>query len=358
MSATNAGASTTTGPLELPASPAPIAAVDVGSNTVHVTVARRLDDGTRLGGLEIIADQSDLVRLGHDVAATGRLGPERTTRALAALRQYAALARMLGAEIVLGMATEGVRTAANCGTFVARAAAETGIPLHVIAGDQEAALSYWGATSQSAAESAVPRGPRAVVDLGGGSLELVIGEGTAVRWRVSLPLGAGAVRDRYGLSNPPTLGELDRAYQAVHALLASYAPPLPVDEFAVCGGTAGALAVLGTRVLGEGGPRIIVREGHLVEVTGPPILTRYHLEAVLALLHREPAARVAARHGIRPARARILSAGCIVLLATMERLGVSRLRVSARGLREGAILAYLHAGDAWLAAAARGTGWD
>jgi len=345
------------------AAPAPVAAIDVGSNTVHITVARPIAPSARPRGasaapveIEVIADQSDLVRLGHDVAAAGRLGPERAERALAALRRYAALSHMLAAGAVLGIATEGVRAAGNCDDFVARARAEAGIPLTVIAGEQEATLSYWGATSDGA-EGAAERGARAVVDLGGGSLELVIGEGTAVRWRVSLPLGAGAVRDRHGLGDPPSLAELDRAYVAVGATLAPHAPPLPVREVAVCGGTAGALAVLGTRMLGESTERVAARDGHLVQVVGPRILTRYHLETVLAALRKQPAAAVAARYQIRPARARILAAGAVVLLAALERLGASRLRVSRRGLREGAILAYLREGEGWLDAAARGAGW-
>ncbi len=320
----------------------PIAAIDVGSNTVHVTVARPvLTDGVVT--LETIADQSDLVRLGHDVASSGQIGPERAHRALAALARYVSLAHMLSAQTVLGIATEGVRSAANSAELVARAQTQAGIQLRVITGEQEASLSYWGATSDDPTAGEL----RGVVDLGGGSLELAVGEGKHVAWRVSLPLGAGAVRDRSGLDDPPTLAQLDGAFQAVRADLAAVSPPRTPHEVEVCGGTAGALAALGTHLFGENPTRIAVRQGHLVEVTDRPILTRYHLEAVLAVLAREPAATVAARYRIRPARARLLAAGSVALLAAMERLGVSRLRVSRRGLREGAILAYVYAGEDW-----------
>lgn len=327
----------------------PLAAIDVGSNTVHVTVVRPLLAPTGVT-LEILADQSDLVRLGHDIAATGAIGPERAQRALAALQQYVGLARMLTARTVLGIATEGVRAAANSRELAARADAQTGIRLHVITGEQEAALSYWGATSD---EPATPE-PHGVIDLGGGSLELAIGEAKSVGWRVSLPLGAGAVRERFGLGNPPSLAQLDDAFQAVRADLAAVEPPQLPHEVAVCGGTAGALAALGTHLFGENTTRIAVRQGHLAEVTGRRILTRYHLETVLAVLAEEPAAKVAARYHIKAPRARLLAAGALVLLAAMERLGVSRLSVSRRGLREGAMLAYLYRGDAWLQAASRG----
>jgi exopolyphosphatase / guanosine-5'-triphosphate,3'-diphosphate pyrophosphatase len=299
----------------------------------------------------VIGDRSDLVRLGHDIDAAGRISPERADKAIAALAQYVAFARMLSARMMLAIATQGVRAAANSAEFVARAGAAVGIPLQVITGTQEAALSYWGATSDD------PGGPepRGVVDLGGGSLELVVGEGTSVIWRVSLPLGAGAVRDHLALGDPPTVAGLDRAFQVVREELRPLDLPQTPHEVAVCGGTAGALAALGARLFGESRTRVAIRQGHLAEVTARPILTRYHLETVLGVLTKQPAGKIAARHNIRPARARLLAAGALVLLATMERMGVSRLTVSRRGIREGAILGYLHAGEGWLEAATRGT---
>jgi exopolyphosphatase/guanosine-5'-triphosphate,3'-diphosphate pyrophosphatase len=349
--ATSPGTSPAASPLA-----SPIAAIDVGSNTVHVTVAR---PATTAAGsisaasgraLEVIADQSDLVRLGHDIAATGAIGTARADKAIAALRRYVALARMLLATTVIGIATEGVRAASNSQEFIARAEAEVGVPLHRITGLQEAALSFWGATCDDP-EAA---GARGVVDLGGGSLELVVGEERTVAWRVSLPLGAGTVRDRFHLGDPPSVAELDRAFQAVRERLAGHGPPRPPHDLAVCGGTAGALAALGAHMFGESHQRVALRQGHLVAVDSRPILTRYHLETALAVLTKQPAARLAARHNLKPARARLLAAGSLVLLATMERMGVSRLQVSRRGIREGAIVAYLHTGERWLEAATRG----
>ncbi len=333
-----------------PATGKHVAAMDIGSNTVHITVARR---GKTDADLEILADESDLVRLGHDVGAMGALGDARSERAIAALRQYTLLAGMLGCETILCVATGGVRAASNSAEFLARARSETGLDIHMISGEQEGMFSYWGASSDGPGV----KGDRAVVDLGGSSLEIAVGRGTALRWRISLPLGAGALRDRVGFSDPPTLDELNEAYQAAHETFAPHVPPQPLEEVAVCGGTARAIATVGVRIFGDETDRITLRDGRLVEVVGPQILTRFHLESVLATLTKQPAWKIASRFSMKPARARILAGGVISLLAAMERTGVSRMRVSGRGIREGAILAWMHTGRDWLNAASRGAGW-
>ncbi|HEV8191953.1 MAG TPA: hypothetical protein VGP82_10785, partial [Ktedonobacterales bacterium] len=122
----------------------PIAAVDVGSNTIHLVVARV---GADKRTLDILCDELDLTRLGADITASGRIGQERASRAIAVLREQVERARSLGAETLLGVATEGVRTAANREEFLARVRDETDINMQVVTGDQEAALTYWGATS-------------------------------------------------------------------------------------------------------------------------------------------------------------------------------------------------------------------
>ncbi|HKT40384.1 MAG TPA: hypothetical protein VJR48_18580, partial [Ktedonobacterales bacterium] len=201
----------------------PLAAVDVGSNTIHLVVARPTEDG---GDLITLADELDLTRLGEDVSATGAIGPERTARAMTILREYAAQAKSLGARELLAIATEGVRAAANADDFLARVHEETGITLQVVTGEQEAALTYWGATSGLPATTE----RRGVLDLGGGSMEVVIGEGSRIQWRSSLPLGSGAMHARYAPSDPPRATELDQVRAETRTQLAALNTPLPVAQ--------------------------------------------------------------------------------------------------------------------------------
>ena len=338
----------------------PLAAVDVGSNTIHLVVAHPTEDG---GDLITLADVLDLTRLGEDVSATGAIGPERTERAISILREYAAKAQSLGANELLAIATESLRSAANADDFLARVRTDTGIELQVITGEQEAALTYWGATSGLPATAE----RRAVLDLGGGSMEVVIGEGSRIAWRSSLPLGSGAMHARYAPSDPPRAPELDQVRAAATEQLAALNVPLPVGRVIACGGTATTLTMLAARALHIPEPEDLAagEEAPPPETLHAPnadgmrlgLLAREHLEALASLLVATPAARLTELYGIPLARAEILGAGEAVLRAVVEHLGAEALSISRRGVREGAILARLHAGDAWLEAATVGAGW-
>ncbi|HET9978915.1 MAG TPA: hypothetical protein VFQ32_00615, partial [Ktedonobacterales bacterium] len=220
----------------------PLAAVDVGSNTIHLVVARPTEDGR---DLVTLADELDMPRLGADISAHGALSPERMARAIAVLKQQQERADSLGAYEFLLIGTEGVRAAANADEFLTRVQRELGVSLQLISGEQEAALTYWGATS--GLHDADER--RAVLDLGGGSMEVVIGEGSRILWRVSLPLGSGAMHDHYAPSDPPQPAELDRVRQETTTQLDGRHPPLPVARAIACGGTATNLAALAASAL-------------------------------------------------------------------------------------------------------------
>lgn len=334
------------GPLDT-AKRRPIAAIDAGSNTVHLTVAA---PDARGQGLRALADNADLVRLGADVTETGAIGPERADRALAAIRRQLAIARQHGAETVLGMATEGVRSASNAGTFLQRVARETGLRMTMISGEQEAALAYWGATS----EDAEIEGPRGVIDLGGGSLELITGERERITWRASLPLGAGVTRARWAPTDPPTFAEMIASWDGVHDELTRLEASLPVVDMTVCGGTAAALATLAGRAFRKhADPRVI--KGLPTPAGGRRrAMSLSTLDALIRLTLRADEEELTKRYRLREGRARLLFSGAITLYAGLCLAGLDELWVSRRGIREGAILAWRRAGAGWLDAAAKG----
>ena len=278
------------------------------------------------------------------------IGPERAQRAIAAIRRQLIIAREHGAETVLGMATEGVRRAANAGAFLRRVEEETGLRLTTITGEQEAALAYWGATSEDASIA----GMRGVIDLGGGSLEIIVGEREKIVWRVSLPLGAGVTRKRWASSDPPTFAELIATWEGVRGELAQLRPPGAVVDVTVCGGTATTLATLAGRAFHKhADPRVV--KGVAPTISGRrralPLST---LDELIRLALRSTEEELTKRYRLREGRARLLFSGAITLYAGLSLVGLDELWVSRRGIREGAILAWSRAGAKWLEAATSG----
>lgn len=313
----------------------PLAAIDVGSNTIHLVVG--IPRQQQENRLETLADELEFVRLGAGVGSTGRIAPERFERGLAVLKRLRDLARQAGAATILGAATEVMRKAANGPEFLARAKAELGLEIALISGDQEAALTFWGATSDRALGDAQPV---AVADLGGGSMELVLGLGEQIAWRRSVPLGSGSLHDQFIRSDPPTAGELAALRADVGTYLGTLDLPPETHNggmLIVCGGTATTLLTFSWNALS-----LSPAQTHL---------TRDEVEQGIALLLALPAAEIAEQYGVEAARAQILGAGASVLAALMERLGVGRMEISHRGIREGMILSYARHGSAWLEAA-------
>lgn len=329
----------------------PLAALDVGSNTIHLVVARISHDGTEV---DYIADELELVRLGADVSASGRIGPERMQRAIAAIRSQIETAHAHHTETILGIATEGVRAAANGSELIERIWAETGLCIQLVTGDQEAVLTYWGGTSGLRAITQ----RRAVLDLGGGSLELVVGSNNRIDWRISLPLGAGTLHSRHAVSDPMTSRELESVRRTVREAFARLDPPLPVKEVVVSGGTATTLAALAGRVLHNVRPTAHPRDTITADgVRRIRYLTRERIAWLQALIHAQSSIDLADRYLIDVDRAGLLGTGTAILGVAMEQLGAESLRIRKRGIREGALLAYSHLGEHWLEYAGQGRGW-
>src|SRR5713101_5661914 len=131
---------------------APIrAAIDIGSNTIHIVVARSM-----LDNLEILADEEELVRIGESVTATGEISPQKRDLAIATLSRYKALAEQHHARHILVMATEAIRQASNHEAFLASVLQATGLEVHLIEGVAEATLTFYGATCELNQESHPP----------------------------------------------------------------------------------------------------------------------------------------------------------------------------------------------------------
>jgi len=270
----------------------------------------------RLGGrLEALADDSRFVRLGAGVDASGRLDPERIRRAVAAIEDLNHRAATLSNRPVLAVATSAVRDASNGAELLDRIRERTGIAVQVLTGDEEAALTFRGATLE------IPEKRSTLVcDLGGGSAELISGHAKRITWQESLPLGAGRLTERFVRHDPPGREEVTALSDAIRSLLR----PLPKeawDLLLLTGGTSSHVA------------RMVGKRGDTVEVTSRELLRAQ------ALVHTTPAAELVRMYGMTPERASVLAAGVTALVAVWEWASVPVIRITKHGLREGVILA-------------------
>jgi exopolyphosphatase/guanosine-5'-triphosphate,3'-diphosphate pyrophosphatase len=293
-----------------------LAAVDIGSNTVHVLVA----DAVR-GRIEDVAHYVEMPELGVHVARTGAIG-DRAKPAIGALRSVVTKARTHGYELLIAGATEAVRQASDRQEFARQAGEAINAPVQIIPADREAQLSFLGVASRHAG-----RREWLMVDLGGGSTEVVIGNGRKLVRSATLPIGSGVLASTY-LSDPPKPEERARMRKAALRELAQ-APDGDVERLVATGGTASNL------------PQVLAKRNP------PSVLTTADLLTCESRLDGGPAVEVAKKHQLPPARVKAMRAGVEALLLLLDWYGLAVLHISHEGLRHGMLLSYLERGDDW-----------
>jgi exopolyphosphatase/guanosine-5'-triphosphate,3'-diphosphate pyrophosphatase len=294
------------------------AAVDLGSTSVHLLVA-----GVVNHRIEPIIDESAFLGLGEAVDARGVLGREGRRTLVDALARYASLAREAGAADITLVGTEPLRRLADRSRIVHKVDRSIGVPLFVLSHEEEAFLVLIGVTEGRPVEHDL-----LVVDVGGGSSELVFVGPNRRAVATGLRVGATRLTGWFVTRDPPKANEL-AALRGAAAEAVATAPSFRPAEVVVVGGPASNLLKV---VPGAGASRR---------------LTSGDLDAAFRLVAGSPAEAIAARYGLRPARARILGAGAAIVAAIMARYGVTEVRVAEGGIREGTVLAVAHAGASW-----------
>ncbi|GLV57207.1 hypothetical protein KDH_40440 [Dictyobacter sp. S3.2.2.5] len=303
-------------------------AIDIGSNTLRMVVAR-----CSATDFEILAADEAVVRIGESVNATGAISPEKQELAVSTLKKFQAIAKEFEPQITLAIATEAIRKASNRADFLEAIQRETDIKVHCIGGDVEATLTFYGAAY---AVNKLPQPPEqfGVMDMGGGSTELVLAKNARISWHTSLPIGSGWLHDRYLQSNPPTVADQSTA----RTFLRTYLSGLNIKAFPsilfVTGGSANTLLSLARRAF------------KLDE--GADVLTYEDLLRCQGLLWALPAEEVASRYELDVQRARIITAGALILLAIFEVFHLKEIHISTFGIREGLAMAYCREGEQWL----------
>lgn len=288
-----------------------VSAADLGTNTLKVTHATRLEGG-ELANME---HASDTVRLGYGIENTGHIEDHRIEECIRFLKEQEAIGRRYGAEAFIGVATEALRIADNGPGLMDRIHQETGWQIEIISGDREAELTWLGLADQ------VPDGGNcAIVDIGGGSTEVVVVRNRKVDLKQSLPVGSGRLADRFFRTDPPGALAVDQAIESASESIARLIDREVAADFVMLAGGSGLFM------------------NQLIQQleTEPPfdVTTLRRLASHLAGTDAQDTVN---RISIPHARALVLPASVAVGVAIMDRFGAESAIGVPSGIRMGLI---------------------
>jgi exopolyphosphatase/guanosine-5'-triphosphate,3'-diphosphate pyrophosphatase len=298
-----------------------VAAVDIGTNSTRLLVAD-VDDG-RLADIE---RHTRITRLGEGVDERHRLLPVPIARVRNVLSDFRRRAEELGAERTLAIATSAIRDADNGEAFLGEIEWSYGFTTRLLSGHDEALLMFRGVTSERAIQAGT-----VIVDVGGGSTELVAGGPEGVHWHDSLDIGSVRLTERFLHTDPPAQEELEACARAVQALLAERVPDEVRERTTAAIGVAGTITSLAALALG-------LDEYDRDQVHG----SRLSADALEEQLDRLASVPLAERRTLRPLdpeRAPVIVAGAVIVREALEFFGLDTLEISERDILDGAALA-------------------
>jgi exopolyphosphatase/guanosine-5'-triphosphate,3'-diphosphate pyrophosphatase len=292
--------------------------IDVGTNSTRLLVADVA--GGRVWPLE---RRSTVTRLGRGVDLSGLLASEAIEDVCGAIGGYLEMLRDLGAETLDAIATSAVRDAENGSAFIAELRERFALSARVLDGEEEARLTYLGATSES-----VPSEPTLVVDIGGGSTELVVGRGTDIAFHDSLQAGVVRHSERCISSDPPTAVELEALATDVRGLIEDSLGGVEAHRGIAVAGTPTSLAAVEMGLEPYDPSRV---HGHVLALPS--------IQRMLSQLASLPLAERVEIPGLHPDRAPTIVAGVVILVETMRAFGLDQITVSEHDILYGTALA-------------------
>ena len=300
-----------------------VAVVDIGTNSTRLLIADVLCDGA----LQTIVRRSEVTRLGEGVDASGELIEPAIARTTAVLARYREMIDEHACEANLAVLTSAVRDASNGEQFVARVREQFGLDARVLSGDEEAQLTFLGAMS---ARHEHLEEPTVVIDIGGGSTELVVGSGRLARFHVSVQAGVVRMSERHIHSDPPARAELERLGADTRAILERGVPQRErsaVTQGVAVAGTATSSAAIAQELDPYDPDRV---DGYRLSLAAVERM----LER-LARMSEEERRRV---KGLHPDRAPTIVAGMVLLIEVMHAFELDEVEVSEHDILQGGAL--------------------
>ena len=299
-----------------------LAAIDIGTNSIRCIIVATDDRG----GFRVLDDEKAAVRLGEGLTQSGNISAAAWERARQALVRMRHIADGLGVESIVAVATSAVRKAANGAAFVAAMENEAGFPLRVISGEEEAELALLSASRHFDLGAA----PHALVDIGGGSIEIVLTAGALVEAMWSLELGAVFLSERFLTSDPVSRFELATLRHHIRHSLRQVLPRAAHSHLNCLIGSGGTITTIGAMLMARRGERYDSLSGYEI--------IRSDIVHLLAMLQRTTCRERRNLPGLNPERADIIVAGVTLVDELMDVLDLNMLRINEGGIREGLIV--------------------
>ena len=301
-----------------------LAAIDIGTNSTKMTIA----DVDPNGSIDVIAEDSDVTRLGQGVDQTKRLSDDAMARTRLAIVRFAEAARQAGAATVLAVGTSALRDASNGSEFIAQVKQSAGVDIEVISGDREAQLAFTAVRSDAQLASS-NRAPLLMFDIGGGSTELILGTDKIDRY-CSLNIGAVRLSERFLVSDPPSDDEIARASALADNELSQFAVTATTVQLVGIGGTAVNIASVMQYAAGSAPGDV-----HGTAVSADDVRT------ALARFRELPVAQRREIPGLDPKRADVIIGGALVLDRLLAHFGADQFKVGTRGVRYGLLAEFV-----------------
>jgi exopolyphosphatase / guanosine-5'-triphosphate,3'-diphosphate pyrophosphatase len=300
-----------------------VAVVDIGSNSVRLLIADKTDDGE----ITELDRQANVTRLGQGVDTSGRLADEAIARTYAVLADYAERIDEHDCDEQIAVLTSAVRDSANGQEFAQTIEQRYGLTPHVLKGDEEARLTYLGATSD---RDPADTTPTLVLDIGGGSTEMIVGAGPEVRFRVSTQAGVVRQTERHLHDDPPTQAQMDALADDVRGILADNVPAeirTAVKRGIAVAGTATSLAAIAQHL-----------DPYDPDKVHGYTLSTEECDRILGELSAMPLAQRREVPGLHPDRAPTIIAGVLIFKEVVQLFGLTEIEVSEHDILRGAAL--------------------
>ncbi len=302
-----------------------IGIIDVGTNSIHLVIGLLGLNGK----FHVILKERDLTRLGEGGLAKGALTPQAMSRALTVLRRYAAILERCRVDHVEAVATSAVREARNGRAFVRRVRARLGLPLRIISGRQEARLIYLGVLRAHRLQR-----PTVIIAIGGGSAQVMCGNGVRLAYAASLPLGGARLAQQFIRHDPPTAQEVAALTAHLRRAWRPVARAVRRHRWRQALGSSATLQQLLLAAYVQDHRRLPKKKQGLT-------ISQRSLRRLLDWLAVSTARERIQLPGLDPRREDLALTTGLALLTWMEHCGISRLRYATGSLREGLVIEYL-----------------